>query len=50
MPPDDPGSMTEKNVVDTVAYILRVNLLRAGNKEIKQAADLNGIELMRPKP
>jgi mono/diheme cytochrome c family protein len=50
MPPDDPGSMTEKNAVDTVAYIFRMNRLRAGNKEIRQAADLNGMQLTRPKP
>jgi len=36
--------------VDTVAYILRMNRLRAGDKEIKHADDLNGLELMRPKP
>jgi glucose dehydrogenase/cytochrome c5 len=50
MPPDDPGSMTEKNAVDTVAYIFRMNRLRAGDKEIRHAADLNGVPLTRPKP
>ena len=49
MPPDEPGSLNEKNVVDTVAYIFRMNRLPAGDKEIKTAADLNGIDLKRPK-
>ena len=49
MPPDDPGSLTEKNVVDTVAYIFRINRLPAGTKEIKAAADLNDVQLARPK-
>jgi mono/diheme cytochrome c family protein len=48
MPPDDPGSLNEKNVVDTVAYIFSMNRLPAGDKEIKTAADLNGIDLKRP--
>jgi quinoprotein glucose dehydrogenase len=48
MPPDDPGSMTEKNVVDTVAYILRMNQLPAGAKEINRAADLDSLDLIRP--
>jgi len=49
MPPDDPGSLTEKNVVDTVAYIFRINRLPAGTKEIKAAADLNDVQLAQPK-
>jgi hypothetical protein len=48
MPPDDPGSLNEKNVIDTVAYIFRMNGLPASDKEIKTAADLNGIDLKRP--
>jgi len=48
MPPDDPGSLNEKNVVDTVAYIFRMNGILAGDKEIKTATDLNGIDLKRP--
>jgi quinoprotein glucose dehydrogenase len=48
MPPDEPGSLTERTVVDTVAYILKMNRLPAGEKEIKTAADLNSIELRRP--
>ena len=49
MPPDDPGSLTEKNVIDTVAYIFRINRLSPGTKEIKTAADLNDVQLARPK-
>jgi glucose dehydrogenase len=48
MPPDEPGSLTEKTVVDTVAYIFRMNRLPAGDKEITSAADLNGVDLRRP--
>ena len=50
MPPDEPGSLTERTVVDTVVYILKMNRLPAGDKEVKTAGDLNGIELRRPEP
>jgi mono/diheme cytochrome c family protein len=48
MPPDDPGTLSEKTVVDTLAYIFKMNRLPAGDKEIGSAADLNNVELRRP--
>jgi cytochrome c5 len=48
MPPDEPGSLTETTVVDTVAYILKMNRIPAGDKEIKTPADLNSVDLRRP--
>ena len=48
MPPDEPGTLSEKTVVDTVAYIFKMNRLPAGDKEIGSAADLNNVELRRP--
>jgi mono/diheme cytochrome c family protein len=49
MPPDDPGSLPEKDVVDLVGYLLQVNGLPAGSRAIESASDLNSVRLQRPK-
>ena len=49
MPQDDPGSLPEKDVLDIVAYILQMNGLPEGDKEIESAKELNTIKLERPK-
>jgi mono/diheme cytochrome c family protein len=49
MPPSDPGSLSEKSVLDIVAHILHMNGLPAGAKEIENANELNGVTLARPK-
>jgi glucose dehydrogenase len=49
MPPDRPGSLPEKTVVDLVAYIFQANSLPAGGKEIENADELNSVKVVRPK-
>jgi len=49
MPPMDPGSLSEKSVLDIVAYILQVNALASGTKEIESANELNNVVLVKPK-
>jgi cytochrome c5 len=49
MPPDRPGSLSEKTVFDLVAYILRMNALPAGSQEIDNAEKLNSVRVLRPK-
>lgn len=49
MPPDDAGSLAEKDVMDLMAYLLEVNGLPAGNRAIESAGELNNIRLQKPK-
>ena len=49
MPPNDPGSLAEKTVLDIVAYLLQLNSLPSGAKEIGSAGELNSVRLARPK-
>ncbi len=49
MPQGNAGSLAEKNVLDFVAYILQLNGLPAGAKEIESANELNTVKLARPK-
>jgi glucose dehydrogenase len=49
MPPDDAGSLAEKDVLDVMAYLLQSNGLPAGNKAVENAGDLNNVRLQRPK-
>jgi mono/diheme cytochrome c family protein len=49
MPPDSPGSLTEKEVIDIVAYIVHSNGMPLGSAPIQNANELNGIKLVRPK-
>jgi hypothetical protein len=45
----EPGTLSEKSVLDVVAYILQTNNLQAGTKETGSADELNNITLVRPK-
>jgi mono/diheme cytochrome c family protein len=49
MPPMDPGSLSEKSVLDIVAYILQLNALPSGTMEIENANVLNNVMLAKPK-
>jgi hypothetical protein len=49
MPPMDPGSLSEKMVLDIVAYILQLNALPSGAREIENANELNNVMLAKPK-
>lgn len=49
MPPDSPGSLAEKEVIDIVAYIVHSNGMPLGSARIQNANELNGIKLVRPK-
>jgi quinoprotein glucose dehydrogenase len=49
MPPDDAGSLAEKDVLDVMAYLLQANGWPAGNKAIENAGELNNLRLQRPK-
>lgn len=44
MPPTDPGSLAEKQVLDLVAHLLRENGFPAGSKTLPRADALNTIE------
>jgi len=49
MPPDDPGSLAEKDVIDLVAYLLQLNGVPTGSKAIANANELNSVRIQRPK-
>ena len=49
MPEASPGSLPEKDVLDLVAYILRLNGLPAGDQDIGSANQLNEVRLVRPR-
>jgi mono/diheme cytochrome c family protein len=49
MPPDGPGTLEEKDVIDIVAFILHENGLPPGSKAVQSANELNSIKLQRPK-
>jgi mono/diheme cytochrome c family protein len=49
MPPDSPGSLEEKDVIDLVAFAVSQNGVPIGTKMIESANELNGIKLQRPK-
>jgi mono/diheme cytochrome c family protein len=49
MPPDNAGSLEEKDVIRIVTYLMQQNGLVAGGKEIESANQLNSIKLERPK-
>jgi len=49
MPPDQPGSLSEKTVLDIVAYLFQANNLPAGDKEIANPSELNSVTVARPK-
>lgn len=39
MPKDDPGSLTEKERADVIAYLLKINALPAGTAELSTDPD-----------
>ena len=49
MPPDGPGTLDAKDVIDLVAFIARQNGLPQGTKAVENANELNNIKLQRPK-
>ena len=49
MPEDDPGTLGEAQVLDVLAYILQANAVPAGERELRQAGDLDGVTLARDK-
>ncbi len=49
MPPDSPGSLMERDVIDIVAFIAHSNGVPPGSKTIQSANELNSIKLARSK-
>jgi S-disulfanyl-L-cysteine oxidoreductase SoxD len=49
MPADNPGTLTEKTVLDIVAYLLEANGFPPGSAPLERADDLNTIAFVRPK-
>jgi quinoprotein glucose dehydrogenase len=49
MPPDQPGSLSERTVLDIVSYLFQVNGLPAGDQGIESAGALNSVKVARPK-
>jgi len=47
MPPDDPGSLAERDVIDIVAHLASENGMRAGTATIEHAGELNNVKLAR---
>jgi cytochrome c5 len=48
MPPDDAGSLAEKDVIDLVAYLVASRGAPTGSKSIEHADQLNSIKLAQP--
>jgi mono/diheme cytochrome c family protein len=49
MPADNPGTLSEKTVLDIVAYVLEANGFPSGNAALERADDLNTIAFVRQK-
>jgi cytochrome c len=49
MPPDSPGSLVEKDVIDIEAFVVHSNGVPFGSKTIQNANELNTIKLERSK-
>jgi cytochrome c len=49
MPPDDAGSLAEKDVIHILAHFAAVNGAAPGAKPLERADELNNIPLERPK-
>jgi len=47
MPSDDPGSLTETEVLDLVAYLVRANRFPSGDKALERPDELNTIRIVR---
>ena len=50
MPPDDAGSLQEKDVIDLVAWLVTSRGVPPGSKSIEHADQLNAIQLELPHP
>jgi mono/diheme cytochrome c family protein len=49
MPSDEPGSVPEADLLDLMAYLIRVNGFPAGSKAFESPNDLNAIKIVRSK-
>ena len=49
MPEDAPGSLTDKDVLDIVAYVLKTNGFPAGDKAIDSTSALTTMKFVRRK-
>jgi cytochrome c5 len=49
MPPDDAGSLAEKDVIEILAHFAAVNGAELGARSLERADELNNIKLERPK-
>jgi len=49
MPSDDPGSVSEADLLDLIAYWIRANGFPPGTSAIKSPSDLNAIKIVRSK-
>jgi quinoprotein glucose dehydrogenase len=49
MPPDDAGSLAEKDAMDLMSYLLQVNGLPAGSRAAENAGELNNVRLQKPR-
>jgi quinoprotein glucose dehydrogenase len=49
MPVDNPGTLTEKTVLDIVAYLLEANGFPGGTAALEHADDLNPILFLKQK-
>lgn len=49
MPEDAPGSMSENDVLDVIAYVLQTNGFPAGDKAIESASALASMKFVRKK-
>ena len=47
MPSDNPGTLSEKTVVDVVAYLLEANGYPSGPAALERANDLNDIDFVK---
>jgi mono/diheme cytochrome c family protein len=47
MPPDGPGTLPEKDVIDLVAHIVNVNSVPLGSRSVEAPAELNALKLER---
>ena len=48
MPPDGPGTLSEREVIDIVAHIVHSNSAPYGSRTVETPAELNQIKLERP--
>ena len=49
MPPDDAGSLAEKDVIDILAHFAAINGATPETKPLERADELNSVKLERPK-